>query len=77
MKHSTITILVSDETPMADLDQLFRAIAELGHKVHQIAPGQTLAAPREWRVETKRLKRNPSAKIRAAADLAIAERVIH
>lgn len=76
MKHSTITILVDDGTPMADLDPLFRAIAELGHKVHQIAPGQTLAAPRDWRVE-KKSKRDPAAKIRAAADRAIAERVIH
>jgi hypothetical protein len=76
MKHSTITILISDETPMADLDQLFLAIADIGLAVHQIAPGQTLAAPREWRVE-KKVKRNPAAKIRAAADKAISDRVIH
>jgi hypothetical protein len=75
MKHSTITILVPDNIPVASLDDLFRAIGQLGLAVHQVAPGQTIAAPRDWRVETKREKRNPAAKIRAAR--IIAERTLH
>ena len=51
---STITIVVSDDTPLSDLDPVFRAIADLGLAVHQIAPGQTLAAPRDWKKPKQR-----------------------
>ena len=73
MKHSVITLLVPDDTPMASLDALYRAIGQLGLAVHQIAPGQTLAAPREWR--PKKDRRDPAARIRAAR--VIAERTLH
>ena len=73
MKHSVITLLIPDQTPMASLDALYRAIGQLGLTVHQVAPGQTIAAPREW--QPKKDKRNPAARIRAAR--IIAERTLH
>lgn len=75
MKHSVITLLIPDATPMASLDALYRAIGQLGLSVHQVAPGQTLAAPREWQPRPKKDRRDPAARIRAAR--VIAERTLH